>query len=56
MFREDSLLKAGVIMIVLALALAIVAVAASVALRSDPEQAIASERVTTAESSLKRLV
>jgi sortase A len=56
MFREDSLLKAGVIMIVLALALAIVAVAASVALRSDPEQAIASERVTTAESSLKSLV
>jgi hypothetical protein len=41
-FREDALLKAGVIMIVVALALVLVAVV-SAAPRSDPEQAVASE-------------
>jgi sortase A len=46
MFREDLLLKAGVIMITLALALVIVAVVVSVALRSVPEQAVASESST----------
>jgi sortase A len=54
--KEISLLKVGVIAMTLALVFAIVAVAANVALRSDPEQATALERVTTAESSLESLI
>jgi hypothetical protein len=58
MFREDLLLKAGVIMITLALALAIVAVVVSVALRSVPEQAVASESSTktSTKSSVEPLI
>ncbi len=58
MFREDLLLKAGVIMIMLALALVIVAVAVSVALRSVPEQAVASESSTksSAKPSVEPLI
>jgi hypothetical protein len=54
-FREDPLLKAGVIMIVVALALVMVAVVVSAATRSDPERAVASERKTTTESSVAPL-
>jgi hypothetical protein len=54
-FREDALLKAGVIMIVVALALVLVAVV-SAAPRSDPEQAVASEWATTTESSVESLI
>jgi sortase A len=52
-FREDPLLKAGVIMIVLALAM--VAVVVSAAPRSNPERAIASESKATTESSVEPL-
>jgi sortase A len=55
-FKEISLLKVGVIAMTLALVFAIVAVVASVALGSDPEQATASESVTTAKSSLESLI
>jgi sortase A len=54
-FREDSLLKAGVIMIVFALALVILAMVVSAAPRSDPERAVASERATSTESSVEPL-
>jgi sortase A len=54
-FREDALLKAGVIMLVVALALVLVAVVVSAAPRSDPERAVASERATTTESSVEPL-
>jgi sortase A len=55
-FKEISLLKVGVIAMTLALVFAIVAAVASVALRSDAKQAIASESVATAKSSLGSLV
>ena len=42
-FREDPLLKVGVLMMVFALALTLVAVAATIALHSEPERAAASE-------------
>jgi sortase A len=42
-FREDPLLKVGVIMMALAVALTVVAVVASVVLRSEPEQVVAAE-------------
>jgi sortase A len=50
-FREDPLLKAGAIMIVLALTLVIVAVVVSAAPRSNPKRALASESKATTESS-----
>jgi hypothetical protein len=52
--RDDTLLKVGVVM--MALALVIAAVVVSVALRSVPEQAVASKRVTTTKSSAEPLV
>ena len=52
-FREDPLLKVGVVMMTLAITLVIVAVVVSAALRSVPEQAVASETVATKESSVK---
>jgi len=55
-FREDALLKAGVIMIVVALALVMVVVVVSAVPRSDSEQAVASERATTTESSVESLI
>jgi sortase A len=55
-FREDPLLKVGVIVITLALALAIVAVVVSIAVRSVPQQAVASERETTTESPVEQLI
>jgi len=55
-FREDPLLKVGVIVITLALALAIVAVLVSIALRSVPQQAVASETLTTTESPVEQLI
>jgi sortase A len=57
-FREVPLLKVGVGMITLALALVIVAVAVSAALRSVPEQAVASESSTksSAKPSVEPLV
>src|SRR5215211_4716742 len=57
MIREAPLLmKVGVIVITLALALAIVAVVVSIAVRSVPQQAVASERLTTTESPVQRLI
>jgi hypothetical protein len=52
--RDDTLLKVGVVM--MALALVIAAVVVSVALRSVPEQAVASKRVATTKSSAEHLV
>jgi hypothetical protein len=49
-FREDPLPEVGVIVITLALALAIVAVMVSIAVRSVPQQAAASEKVAATES------
>ena len=45
-FREDSLLRVGVILMTLALALVIAAVVVSVALRSEPERVVAAEVAT----------
>ena len=57
MFREDLLLRVGVIMMTLALALVLVAVVVSVALRGDPKQAVASmTEATTAASSVEPLI
>jgi hypothetical protein len=57
MIREAPLLmKVGVIVITLALALAIVAVVVSIAVRSVPQQAVASERPTTTESPVQQLI
>ena len=56
-FREVPLLmKVGLIMMALALALAIVAVVLSIALRSFPQQAVASERETATESPVEQLI
>jgi sortase A len=52
-FRQDPLLKVGVIVMALALALAVVAVVVSVASRGVPEQAVASERVTAKKSQVE---
>jgi sortase A len=49
-------MKVGMILMALALALAIVAVVVSIALRSVPQQAVASERLTTTESPVQRLI
>src|SRR5919112_3460640 len=49
-------MKVGVILMMLALALAIVAVVVSLALRSVPQQAVASQRETATESPLDRLI
>jgi sortase A len=49
-FRQDPLLKVGLIAMTVALVLAIFAVVVNIAVRSDPEQAIASEKVTTTEA------
>jgi sortase A len=46
-FREDPLLKVGVIMMALALTLVIAAIVVSVALRSEPERVVAAEVATT---------
>jgi hypothetical protein len=55
--REAPLLmKVGVILITLALALAIVAVVVSLAVRSVPQQAVASQRETATESPVERLI
>jgi sortase A len=55
--REVPLLmKAGVIVITLALALAIVAVVLSIAVRSVPQQPVASEGETKTHSALERLI
>ena len=56
MFREAPLLKVGVIMMLLALALAIVAVVVSIAVRSVPQQAVASERLTKTQSPVEQLI
>ena len=56
MFREDPLLKVGVMVITLALVLAIFAVMVSIAVRSVPQQAVASEKETATESSVERLI
>jgi sortase A len=53
-FREVPLLKVGLIMMVLALTLAIVAVVVSIALRSFPQQAVASQRDTATESPVEQ--
>jgi sortase A len=55
-FREAPLIKAGVIVITLALALAIVAVVVSIAVRSVPQQAVASQRETATESPVEQLI
>jgi len=55
-FREDPLLKVGVMVITLALVLAIFAVMVSIAVRSVPQQAVASEKETATESSVERLI
>jgi sortase A len=55
-FREVPLLKVGLIMMVLALTLAIVAVVVSIALRSFPQQAVASQRDTATESPIQQLI
>jgi sortase A len=55
-FKEVPLLKVGVIFMLLALALAIVAVVVSIDARSVPQQAVASERLTTTESPVERLI
>jgi hypothetical protein len=55
-FREVPLLKVGMIMMALALALAIVAVLVSIAVRSVPQQAVASERETATESPVEQLI
>jgi LPXTG-site transpeptidase (sortase) family protein len=55
--REAPLLvKVGVIVLTLALALAIVAVVVSIAVRSVPQQAVASQRETATESPVQRLI
>jgi sortase A len=55
-FREAPLLKVGVIVITLVLALAIVAVVVSIAVRSVPQQEVASERLTKTQSPVERLI
>jgi sortase A len=55
-FREVPLLKVGVIMMLLALALAIVAVVVSIAGRSVPQQAVASQRLTKTQSPVEQLI
>jgi len=55
-FREDPLLKVGVIVMTLALALVIVAVVVSFAVRSVPERAVASERTIKEKHSTRPLV
>src|SRR5919112_3068830 len=56
-FREVPLLmKVGLIMMALALALAIVAVVLSIALRSVPQQAVASQRDTATQSPVEQLI
>ena len=54
--KAPLLMKVGVILMTLALALAIVAVVVSIALRSVPQQAVASQRETATESPLERLI
>jgi sortase A len=54
-FREDTLLKVGVIMMTFALALTVVAVVVSISLRNEPERAVALEKVAT-KSSVEPLV
>jgi sortase A len=54
--KAPLLMKVGVILMTLALALAIVAVVVSIALRSVPQQAVASQRETATESPLQRLI
>jgi sortase A len=49
-FRQDPLLKVGAIAMTVALVLAIFAVVVNIAVRDVPEQAVASERVTTTGS------
>jgi sortase A len=49
-------MKVGLILLTLALALAIVAVVVSIALRSVPQQALASARPTKTHSALERLI
>src|SRR5215211_3730451 len=57
MIREAPLLmKVGVIVITLVLALAIVAVVVSIAVRSVPQQEVASERLTKTQSPVERLI
>jgi sortase A len=57
-FTEGNslLIKVGVITMALALALAIVAVVVSIAVRSVPQQAVASERLTTTQSPVEQLI
>ena len=55
MFREDTLLKAGVIMMTFALALTVVAVVVTLLLRNEPERAVALEKAA-AKSSVEPLV
>jgi sortase A len=56
-FREVPLLmKVGLIMMALALALAIVAAVVSIALRSFPQQAVASQKDTATESPVEQLI
>jgi sortase A len=56
-FREAPLLmKVGGIVMTLALALAIVAVVVSIAVRSIPQQAVASQRESATESPVQRLI
>jgi len=55
-FRKVPLLKVGMIMMALALALAIVAVVVSIAVRSVPQQAVASQRETATKSPAERLI
>ncbi len=57
MFRDDLLLKLGVMMMTVALALVLVAVVVTVALRDDPKQAVASvTEATTAAASVEPLI
>jgi sortase A len=56
-FRDDLLLKLGVMMMTVALALVLVAAVVTVALRGDPKQAIASvTEATTAAASVEPLI
>jgi sortase A len=55
-FREVPLLKVGMILMAFALALAIVAVVVSISVRSIPQQAVASQRLTTTESPVEQLI
>jgi sortase A len=54
-FREDLLLKVGVIMMTFALALTVVAVVVTISLRDEPQRAVALEKVAT-KSSVEPLV